>query len=104
MGVDWLIGAIRQWNDFASSETPGSVGLLRRAGWPSQWPGSSPPTGFSTRPLTSRPTSPAESSGWTIEAAAIERAQRTRSSPLSWLHEERPVTRVGKSIDLYYVK
>jgi hypothetical protein len=39
-----------------------------------------------------------------IEAAAIEKAQRTNMSPLSWLDWESPVTRVGKSIDLYYVK
>jgi hypothetical protein len=40
----------------------------------------------------------------TISAAAMEKAQRTSTSPLSWLDEEKPVTRVGKSIDLYYVK
>ncbi|MGA2769356.1 MAG: glycosyltransferase family 39 protein [Bryobacteraceae bacterium] len=39
-----------------------------------------------------------------IEAAAIEKAQRTNMSPFSWLDWEIPVTRVGKSIDLYYVK
>jgi hypothetical protein len=40
----------------------------------------------------------------TIEAAEFEKAQRTRTSPLFWLHEEKPVARVGKSIDLYYIK
>ncbi len=40
----------------------------------------------------------------TISAAAIQKAQRTPMSPVSWLGEETPVTRVGKSIDLYYVR
>jgi len=40
----------------------------------------------------------------TISAAAIEKAQHARTSPWSWLDWETPVTRVGKSIDLYYVK
>jgi hypothetical protein len=40
----------------------------------------------------------------TISAAAMEKAQYTSTSPVSWLREEKPVTRVGKSIDLYYVK
>ena len=40
----------------------------------------------------------------TITAAAMQKASGASTSPLSWLHEERPVTRVGKSIDLYYVK
>ena len=39
----------------------------------------------------------------TITAAAIEKTQHTSTSPLSWLDEEKPVTRVGKSIDLYYL-
>jgi hypothetical protein len=51
-------------------------------------------------------------SGWvavsvhtmTISAAAIEKARHTNESPLSWLDWEDPATRVGKSIDLYYVK
>jgi hypothetical protein len=40
----------------------------------------------------------------TISAAAMEQAQHTSVSPVSWLREERPVTRVGKSIDLYYIR
>lgn len=40
----------------------------------------------------------------TISAAAMQKARHTSTPPLSWLNEERPVTRVGKSIDLYYVK
>jgi 4-amino-4-deoxy-L-arabinose transferase-like glycosyltransferase len=40
----------------------------------------------------------------TMTAAVIQKAQRTSISPLFWLDEERPVTRVGKSIDLYYLK
>jgi 4-amino-4-deoxy-L-arabinose transferase-like glycosyltransferase len=39
-----------------------------------------------------------------IEAAAQQQALRRSESPLSWLDWEIPVTRVGKSIDLYYVK
>ena len=39
----------------------------------------------------------------TISAAAIGKTQHTSTSPLSWLDEEKPVTRVGKSIDLYYL-
>ena len=39
-----------------------------------------------------------------IEAAAEQKALRRSTSPLSWLDWERPVTRVGKSIDLYYVQ
>jgi hypothetical protein len=34
----------------------------------------------------------------------MEKAQHTSVSPLSWLHQERPVARVGKSIDLYHVQ
>jgi hypothetical protein len=40
----------------------------------------------------------------TITAAAVETAQRTNTSPVSWLDWERPFIRVGKSIDLYYVQ
>jgi 4-amino-4-deoxy-L-arabinose transferase-like glycosyltransferase len=39
----------------------------------------------------------------TITAAALEKASGASRSPLSWLRAERPVTRVGQSIDLYYV-
>ena len=40
----------------------------------------------------------------TITAAAMQKASGASTSPISWLQEERPVTRVGKSIDLYYIK
>jgi 4-amino-4-deoxy-L-arabinose transferase-like glycosyltransferase len=40
----------------------------------------------------------------TMTAAAVQKDKRTKMSPLSWLDWERPVARVGKSIDLYYVK
>jgi len=51
------------------------------------------------------------SSGWvaislhwmTIGAAGMQKARGTNVSPVSWLHDEKAVTRVGKSIDLYYV-
>jgi hypothetical protein len=40
----------------------------------------------------------------TMTAAAIQKSAGASTSPLSWLDWERPVTRVGKSIDLYYVR
>ena len=51
-------------------------------------------------------------SGWvavslhwmTIGAAAMQQTVGTNISPVSWLHDEKPVTRVGTSIDLYYVR
>jgi 4-amino-4-deoxy-L-arabinose transferase-like glycosyltransferase len=40
----------------------------------------------------------------TIQAVMTQQARGTPATPVSWLDWERPVTRVGKSIDLYYVK